>query len=344
MTDRENYLKAVTFKGPERIPCEMGFGPMNLRRHRADLDRLMRDHPRIFPAYDPATFDFFDEMPPVYRQGERYRDNWDCVWYNIQEGFEGQVVGHPLADWNALETWRPPDPSTLSERGTRDWSATRRDVEALKEKGKLTFGWGERLFDRLYFLRGFDALMMDFAEEPPELDRLIGILTEHELALIAEHAKIGFDVIGFHTDIGTQQSTMISPAAFRTHVKSMFRTLFAAVRDAGSLVYLSSDGNITGIVDDLVECGLHAHDPQLRATTLEGLVKAYKGKLFANVDLDRQGFSFMSPGEIHDQIRQVIDAMYDPRGGFGLAASIWGEVPMRTIEEICACFEEWCFG
>ncbi len=88
----------------------MGFAPLMLHRHKADLDRLMRDHPRIFPEYDPATFDFYDEMPLVYRQGERYRDTWGCVWYNIQEGLEGQVVGHPLADWKALETWRPPEP------------------------------------------------------------------------------------------------------------------------------------------------------------------------------------------------------------------------------------------
>ncbi|MCX7028958.1 MAG: hypothetical protein NTU62_02420 [Spirochaetes bacterium] len=343
MTDRENWIRAVTFRSPERIPCEIGFAPITLHRHKAELDRLMRDHPRIFPEYDPATFDFCDEMPPAYRQGERYRDNWGCVWYNLQEGLEGQVVEHPLADWQALKTWHPPDPLTQTERGTRDWLVIRRDMEARTAKGLLTHGDAGRLFDRLYFLRGFDNLMMDFAEEPPELDRLIAALTEHELSVVAEWRKIGVDMISFHTDIGTQQSTMISPAAFRRHVKPMFRALFQAVRDAGSLVYLSSDGNIAGIVDDLVECGMQAHDPQLRATTLEGIAKAYKGKLFANVDLDRQGFSFMSPGEIRDQIRRVIDVMHDPRGGFGLAASIWGEVPMQNIEEICACFEEWCF-
>lgn len=344
MTDRENWIRAVTFAGPERIPCSMSFAPLVLRRHRRELDRLMRDHPRIFPEYDPATFDFYDELPPVYRQGERFRDAWGCVWHNIQEGLEGQVVEHPLADWKALASWRPPDPLTQSERGARDWAEIRRDMESRKARGLLTHGGAERLFDRLYFLRGFDNLMIDFAEEPPELERLIAILTEYELAVIAEWRKIGVDMISFHTDIGTQRSTMISPEAFRRHLKPMFRTLFGAVREAGSLVYLSSDGNITGIVDDLLECGLHAHDPQLRATGIEGLVKAYKGKLFANVDLDRQGFSFMSPGEVRDQIRRVIDAMYDPRGGFGLMASIWGDVPLANIEEICACFEEWCFG
>jgi uroporphyrinogen decarboxylase len=343
MTDRENWIRAVTFAGPERIPCEMDFAPVTLHRHKAELDRLMRDHPRIFPEYDPATFDFFDAMPPVYRQGERYRDNWGCVWYNLQEGLEGQVVEHPLADWKALATWRPPDPLTQTERGTRDWDGIRRAMDARKAKGLLTNGDAGRLFDRLYFLRGFDNLMIDFAEEPPELDRLIGILAEHELAVVSEWRKIGVDMISFHTDIGTQRSTMISPTAFRTHVKPMFGILFEAVREAGSLVYLSSDGNIAGIVDDLLECGLQAHDPQLRATTLGGIAKAYRGKLFVNVDLDRQGFSFMSPGEIRDQIRSVIDVLYDPRGGLGLMASIWGEVPMRNLEEICACFEEWCF-
>jgi uroporphyrinogen decarboxylase len=343
MTDRENWIRAVTFTGPARIPCSMNFAPVMLQRHTAELDRLMRGHPRIFPEYDPATFDFCDEMPVVYRQGERYTDTWGCTWDNIQGGLEGQVIGHPLADWAALATWRPPDPLTHGERGPRDWAEIRKDMEKRKANGLLTHGSAERLFDRLYFLRGFNNLMMDFATEPPDLDRLIAMLTEYELAVIAEWRKIGVDMISFHTDIGTQESTMISPEAFRRHVKPMFRTLFRAVRDAGSLVYLSSDGNITGIVDDLVECGLQAHDPQLRAAGVQRIAKVYRGRLFANVDLDRQGFPFMTPRQIRDQIRSVIDAMYDPRGGFGIFASIYGEVPMRNIEEICACFEEWCF-
>lgn len=343
LSDRENWIRAVTFHHPERIPCSVGFSPFTLVRHRGEIDRLMRDHPRIFPEYDPVTFDFYEEMPVVYREGERFRDNWGCVWDNILDGLEGQVVEHPLADWKALATWRPPDPVTKTERGERDWTETRREMEERKARGLLTHGHAERLFDRLYFLRGFDNLMLDFAEEPPELQRLIDILTEHELAIVEQWAKIGVDMISFHTDIGTQHGLMISPASFRRYIKPMYRTLFQKVRQAGSLAYLSSDGDLTAIVDDLVECGLQAHDPQLRAAGIERIAKAYKGKLFANVDLDRQGFPFMSPTEIRDMIRRVIDVMHDPRGGFGMCASIYGDVPMRNIEEICNTFEEHCF-
>ncbi len=343
ISDRENWIRAVTFQSPDRIPCSVGFAPMLLRRHRAALDRIMRDHPRIFPEYDPETFDFFDMMPPTYRQGERYRDNWGCVWYNLQEGLEGQVVEHPLADWRRLATWRPPDPLRLAEREPRDWSEVSREMEERRGRGWLTNGNAERLFDRLYLLRGFEALMVDFADEPPELQRLIDIITEHELKVVAEWARIGVDMISFHTDIATQRGLMISPASFRKYVKPMYRALFRKVREAGSLCYLSSDGNLTEIVDDLVECGLQAHDPQLRAAGVDGIAQAYKGKLFANVDLDRQGFPFMTPGEMRDQVHQVVDAMALPEGGLMMQAAIYdADVPLANIESLVEAMEEYC--
>ena len=45
-------------------------------------------------------------MPVVYQEGEYYRDKWGCLWYNIQEGLEGQVVDtftHPgdLGIWDS---------------------------------------------------------------------------------------------------------------------------------------------------------------------------------------------------------------------------------------------------
>ncbi len=186
MTDRENYIRAVTFGTPAWIPCSMGFSPLTLQQHRNELDALMRRHPRIFPEYDPETFDYADEMPVVYRKGERFVDNWGCEWANAIEGLEGQVVGHPLADWRALDRWNPPDPLKKTERGDRDWADARAEMEDRKRRGLLTHGGAERLFDRLYFLRGFENLMMDFATHPPELDRLIAKLAAFEHAVVDE--------------------------------------------------------------------------------------------------------------------------------------------------------------
>jgi hypothetical protein len=344
MDERENWLRAVEYRSPEWIPCRVSLSPSAWKVYREDLERIVLAHPRIFPRYQPGSVDF-DAMPLAYRQGEQYRDNWGCLWKNIQEGLEGQVVEHPLSDWSALATYRPPDPMRYSERGTRDWAQTEREIADQRAQGLLTWGQGERLFDRLYFLRGFTNLMFDFAEEPPELAQLIAILTDHELVLIERWLQIGVDVMGFHTDIGTQTGLMISPRSFRGYIKPMFGTLFQACRRAGAHVYLSSDGRLVDIVDDLVECGVSVHDPQLRANTLDGIATAYGGKLCAEVDLDRQGFPFMKPDEIRQQIRDVVRVMGAPEGGLMVLASISAaDVPLANIEAICQAMEDYCLS
>jgi hypothetical protein len=348
---RENFLRAVEFRSPQWIPCSINFAPLVWHTYREKLEAIVLDHPRIFPDYDVKERNFYDEMPPVYRAGEYYRDNWGCLWYNAQHGLEGQVVGHPLADWQAFATYRMPDPLTADERQPtpKDWEKARREVEARHRQGNLASGDGERLFDRLYFLRGFENLMMDFAHsagaaEPPELPRLIAMLEEYELRLVRRWLELGVDLVSFHTDIGMQTGLMVSPGSFRKYLKPTFKRLFQTCRQAGVHVLLSSDGCLLEIVDDLIECGVSIHDPQLRANGLPGIMKAYKGKLCAMVDLDRQGFPFLSPQELRQQVQQVVDAMASPQGGLALIAAIYGvDVPLKNIAALCEAMEDCCF-
>ncbi|MHB1296562.1 MAG: uroporphyrinogen decarboxylase/cobalamine-independent methonine synthase family protein [Anaerolineae bacterium] len=343
MNARENWLRAVEFRWPEWIPCSMSLAPAVWQRHGDALEGIVREHPRIFPDYQPPE-EGYEALPVVYRQGEHYRDNWGCLWFNIQGGLEGQVVGHPLADWSALESYTMPDPATFTERGARDWAETAADLARDRAAGKLLWGSGERLFDRLYFLRGFENLMIDFSTEPPELTRLIAMLEAHEMDLIQRWLALGVDVVSFHTDFGAQDRLMIRPAAFRKHILPMFTRLFRTCRRAGMHVYLSSDGRLLDVVDDLIACGVSVHDPQLRANTLEGIVRAYKGRLCANVDLDRQGFPFMSPADAREQVKQVVDAMALSEGGLMLSAGIWGaDVALGTIAALCEAMEDYCF-
>ncbi|MBI4532043.1 MAG: hypothetical protein HY709_11055 [Candidatus Latescibacteria bacterium] len=343
LSERENWLRTVEFRYPEWIPCSVGFSPINWNAYREDLEKIVLSHPRLFPGYQEGSANFFDEMPPVYREGEYFRDNWGCLWYNIQGGIEGQVVEHPLDSWDALDTYRLPDSFYTSERGERDWEAIREGVKERKSRGELTGGDGERLFDRLYFLRGFENLMVDIATDDPHLPRLIEMLTEYELKLVNRWLEIGVDVMSFHTDIGSQKALMISPEKFRQYIKPMYRELFQTCRKAGAHVALSSDGCLLEIVDDLIECGVSLHDPQLRACTLKGIAKAYKGKLCAKVDLDRQSFAFLTPKELRKQIKDVVDVMGAPEGGLMVMGSVYGaEVPLENVEAICEAMEDYC--
>jgi len=346
MTIRENYLRAVEYHYPQWIPCQISLAPILWNIYREDLETIVLEHPRLFPDYTPADRNFYDVMPLVHRAGEYYRDNWDCLWYTAQAGMEGQVVGHPLERWESLETYRMPDPLVADERERtpKNWEKAQREFDERKRQGKVAFGNAERLFDRLYFLRGFENLMMDFAEEPPELERLIGMLEDYEMRLVEKWLELGADVIGFHTDFGAQTGLMISPRSFRKYIKPMFMRLFQRCRQEGARVLLSSDGRLLEVVDDLIECGVSVHDPQLRANTLDGIVRAYKGKMFAMVDLDRQGFPFMSPQEIRQQVKEVVEAMALPEGGLGLIAAFYGaDITLDKVAALCEAMEDYAF-
>ncbi|MGQ9515124.1 MAG: hypothetical protein ACUVTL_08790 [Thermoproteota archaeon] len=93
------------------------------------------------------------------------------------------MVKHPIEDWSALEDYEPPDISK-SERGDRDWKKIKAWIEERRRAGLITVGDDERLFDRLYFLRGFKNLMLDIAKDAPQLPRLIKMLEDHEMRLV----------------------------------------------------------------------------------------------------------------------------------------------------------------
>ncbi|NIA12947.1 MAG: hypothetical protein GWP08_02615 [Nitrospiraceae bacterium] len=342
MTEQENWLRAIEFRSPQWIPCGVSFSPITWHNLREDLEAIVLRHPRIFRDFEAGSVDY-DDFPVVYRANESFRDNWGCLWYNTVSGIEGVVVEHPLADWSALDGYHPPDPRFKTERGDRDWDEVDKQFAEQRAKGRVCWGDGERLFDRMYFLRGYENLMVDIATDDPHLPALIDMIRQHELAVIDLWLEHGADLIGFHTDIGTQRGLMISPEQFRKHIKPLFKELFTKCRDAGVHAYLSSDGCLLDIVDDLIECGVSVHDPQLRANTLDGIERAYKGKLCANVDLDRQMFAFCTPDDIWNQVKEVVERMGAPEGGLMISGSISdATLPLENIEALCEALEEYC--
>ena len=341
---RSNFMKTLEFRHPDWIPCSMSMYQAVWGKYREKLKEITVRHPFVFGT--AARFRPRKSFgKPAWEQESHteYVDNWGEVWHTAKAGYAGQVVKHPLADWNALATYQFPDPAKLMEGRKRDW---RKEAVLLGLGRRLkvyTAGSGERLFDRLYFLRGFNNLMRDFATNNPNLPVLVQRLTEHELFIVNKYLKIRPDIVNFHTDIGMQDRLMISPRQFRQYIKPMYAALFKPLREAGIHVYLSSDGHLLEIVDDLIECGVSVHDPQLRANTLEGIKKHYKGKLCIDLDLDRQSFPFYTPEQLKKQVKDAIDALSMSEGGLMMKAEISDpNTPLENIEAICEAFEEYC--
>lgn len=341
MTERENFLRTVEFRGPRWIPCTIGISPATWQKYREDMEFIALRHPLLFGDFRKGSVDF-DDMPPAYREGESFTDNWGCVWGNAQGGLEGIPVGHPLADWAALDDYIPPDPITKYERSDRpDWVEIAEKVRLAKENGKLFWAWGDRFFERLHFLRGYENLMLDFATDDPHLPILIDLVLQHNLMLLRKWASLKPDMIGMGDDLGTQTATMVSPRIWKKYLLPAYKEMFKIIREYYAHCYLHSDGHILGIIDDLIDAGVTIINPQVGANGLDNLVSMCKGRIAICLDLDRQNvLPFGSPLDVREHVREAVEKLGSPSGGLMLLGECQPNVPLANIEALCQAMEQ----
>jgi len=338
-----NLVKTIRFERPDWIPATVSILPATWMKYGEDVEAVVLEHPKLFPHYQRGAFKN-QKLQRHYRKG-RWRDAWGVLWDNIEEGMAAIPVESeaPLRDWAALDDFRPPDPLSVDDHGEPvDWEARAAGVARTKENGGLASGGLVHgfMFMRLFYLRGFCNFMMDVATRDPRLDKIIEMVLDYNLAVVDKWLEAGIEMLTGGDDLGMQDSLPISPDDWRRYLKPCYRAIFGRCRDKGVLTYLHSDGHILEIIPDLVECGLNTINPQIRANTLDGLVRVAKGKLCINLDLDRQLFPFATPDEIRAHIREAKDALYSPEGGLMLTAECAPDVPLENIKAICETFEE----
>ena len=339
MTERENYLRTVEFRGPRWIRGHIKIKPATWERHREPLEAVVMAHPLVFGEHKPGSINFDDFSATAYGGGRYdegdWTDPWGCTWRNIAPGIAGLVVGHPLADWPVLDGYQAPDPLA-------NWSATREDIGHARAADRLTSGGIGNFFERLHFLRGFENFMMDLVEEPPELPRLIDLVLEHNMKVVNKWMAIGPpDTMTAGDDLGGQHSSLMSLAAFRKWLKPSYTKMFQTCRSHGSHVYLHSDGYILNLGDDLIEAGVTIINPQSGGNTIEGIAEAFKGRICVNLDLDRQQvMPYGSPADVRDHIKEAVVKLGSPAGGLMLLADVYPDTPLKNIEAMAAAMAE----
>ncbi|NOZ21764.1 MAG: hypothetical protein GXP25_11850 [Planctomycetes bacterium] len=338
-----NLLKAMLFDKPDWIPCTVSCLPAARAKHKDALDEIFLQHPKLFPHFKPGTWK--EQKLDRHYQAGRWTDAWGIVWDNCEEGMAAIPVEAeaPLQDWTAFDSYTPPDPRQVDDRGDPvDWEARAASCTRATENGGLATGGFIHgfMFMRLFYLRGFSNFMIDVATHDPRLDQLVKMVLDHNLALVDKWLECGIEMLSGGDDMGMQDALPISPADWRRYLKPCFAAIYGRCRERGVHVYLHSDGHIVEIIPDLVECGVTVINPQIRANTLEGLVNVAKGNVCINLDLDRQFFPFATPGEIKAHVRECRDALYSPDGGLMLNAECAPDVPLENIKAICEALEE----
>jgi uroporphyrinogen decarboxylase len=343
-TVTENTLRAIRFERPEHIPMVFWINPA-CRHHypREALLELMAEHPLLFP--DGASEDDLSaELDGWERAGTPYTDAWGCTWETTDDGITGSVTKHPLADWDALRSFTPPDSARTNGMTAIDWSAVTDEIIKAEADGNHCVGSLEHghAFLRLSYLRGYENLLFDMADRDKRLRRLIEMVESFSAGIVQRYVDLGVTMMHYPEDLGAQHGPMLSPEQFRMYIKPIYEHLMAPAHEAGCLVHIHSDGDIRELAGDLTTSGVDALNLQDLVNGIDWIATNLKGRLCIDLDIDRQQITrFGTPGQIDELIRGHVQKLGGPEGGLMMIYGLYPGVPLENVKAIADTMEKY---
>jgi uroporphyrinogen decarboxylase len=340
----ENTLRAIRFERPEHIPVIFWINPACWHHYPHEaLFELIAEHRFLFPDFTSED-KVLPEPAAWERAGKPYTDAWGCIWETTDDGITGSVTRHPLADWDALQNFRPPDPARSNGMADIDWSIIKEKILDAKRHGKYGVGSLEHghAFLRLSYLRGYENLLLDMADGEKRLRQLVEMVESFSLGIVQRYVDSGVMMMRYPEDLGMQLGPMLSPEYFRTYIKPVYEHLMNPAREAGCLVHMHSDGDIRKLADDLAIAGVDAINLQDLVNGIDWIAANLKGRLCIDLDIDRQQITrFGSPQQIDEFICREVQMLGSPEGGLMMIYGLYPGVPLKNVRAIADAMERY---
>jgi uroporphyrinogen decarboxylase len=183
------------------------------------------------------------------------------------------------------------------------------EVRAYQDRGYPVFGYAGSMYEWSWWLRGMERFMTDLILEPELAGAVVAKVASHTLNLAVRSAEAGIDVLCFYDDVGMQTGMQISPSLWRAFVKPAWRRILGDVRRCrpGVRCFLHSCGNITDIVEDIVDLGFDIlHPVQPECMDLRAVERRYGNRivLCSTVSAQRT-LPFGTPEEVRLEVRRL---------------------------------------
>lgn len=261
----------------------------------------------------------------------RYVDIFGVKWGNVGTT-RGMPIVHPLNE-ASLDGYNFPEPlpqKRLDELGYE--LSKKQDLFKLVKIGDF--------YERANFLRGMKNLMIDMYKHPRFVDNLLDEILEYLLSVIDRLQYLDVDGLWLSDDYGYQNGLLISPKLWRHFIKPRLKTLVKKVKNLGFYAFLHSDGDIKGIIPDLIEVEFDAiHPVQPEVIELEWLKNKFGDQLsFFGCFNTQELLPHKSPEIIRDVVQKTIIKM-GRGGGFIIAPGI-GLLDDVPIENALAFINE----
>ena len=319
MNHRERVQTALNHEIPDRCPMQISFTPEFAKCLRTDL------HVKGRAAHNPHGGGNTYELERAigedmlltsvgwancyYLAGQPYTDEWGIGW-KIQpyetpfgRGFYTEIAGHPLAQDEAIATYKPPDPNR-----PQLYHEAERVIREFKDEYWIVGVTVTTIFETAWALRGLERLLTDFVSDPETADRILEIPYRYHLTAAKRLAEMGVDMIWTGDDVGGQADMVISPKTWRRFLKPRMANFIAELKRINPQVKVAyhTDGNVERILPELIEIGLDVLNPVQPACMDPAELKRKYGRnlcFWGSID-EQHTLPFGSPADVAEEVRR----------------------------------------
>jgi len=129
------------------------------------------------------------------------------------------------------------------------------------DRGRFCYMQNQGIFEILNEAFGIEDHLCWLAMYPDEMAEVYKRQAEWNLQFIRNTADLGIDMVHISDDWGAQNSLMFSPDTWREMIFPHHKAMVAEAHKCGKLAGLHSDGNISSVLDGLVEIGYNMMHP-----------------------------------------------------------------------------------
>jgi uroporphyrinogen decarboxylase len=318
----------------------------------ADLERRFKEHIGIgekesiqehFGMYRPA---FVNMVPPKDFVAPDFSKYFEGVPMPPGSYIDGKGTLHVPGSMHHFTHYVAPlrNATTMDDlerfiypnvRGYDD-SAMKGHVDAAHAAGRVAACSITHMYEEAWQIRGYEEFLIDIYERPQFCDFILDRLKERNLAKAVAAAKAGVDYLHTGDDVANQNTLMFSIDHWRSLMKSRWAEVYSAAKaiKPDIKVWYHSDGNITSIVDELIEIGVDILNPvQPECVDVEDLAKRYGDRLVFDGTIGTQTtMPFGTPDEVRRVIRDR-KRMFASGGALILSPThvLEPEVPFENI-------------
>jgi uroporphyrinogen decarboxylase len=184
------------------------------------------------------------------------------------------------------------------------------NVRDIHRAGKVASCGLGHMYEDAWQVRGYEPFLMDMMENPDICAYILDRFMERNMATAEAASAAGVDMVSSADDVANQRAMMFPPDLWRKFLKERWAKIYARVRekDPKVQIWYHSDGNITDILDDLVEIGVTILNPlQPECMDLREIKRRYGSRLVFDGTIGTQTtMPYGTPQEVAETVKERV--------------------------------------